>query len=115
MSNFSLGIFQNIEREISDTTKEMVKKCFNQSELVYACCFCSYSTANKYNFESHICIHTGDRPYKCPHCDKRFTQKHVLQNHILVHFGIKPYVCSVCNQSFRRTSYLNLHKKRYGH
>lgn len=52
----------------------------------FPCSVCGKEFGRKYNMETHMKIHTGERPFQCEVCKKRFIQKGTLKTHMLVHF-----------------------------
>ncbi|KAI1887786.1 hypothetical protein AGOR_G00193950 [Albula goreensis] len=64
---------------------------------LYTCSQCCYFSDRKNNYVQHIRTHTGERPFQCPHCPYTSSQKTHLTRHMRTHSGEKPFKCDVCS------------------
>ncbi|XP_069482216.1 RE1-silencing transcription factor [Ambystoma mexicanum] len=64
---------------------------------VYTCHECSYFSDRKNNYIQHIRTHTGERPYQCIVCNYQSSQKTHLTRHMRIHSGEKPFRCDQCS------------------
>ncbi|XP_029456885.1 RE1-silencing transcription factor isoform X2 [Rhinatrema bivittatum] len=64
---------------------------------VYTCSQCSYFSDRKNNYIQHIRTHTGERPYQCSVCPYSSSQKTHLTRHMRTHSGEKPFKCEQCS------------------
>ncbi|XP_030050420.1 RE1-silencing transcription factor [Microcaecilia unicolor] len=64
---------------------------------VYTCSQCSYFSDRKNNYIQHIRTHTGERPYQCSMCPYSSSQKTHLTRHMRTHSGEKPFKCEQCS------------------
>ncbi|XP_051026210.1 RE1-silencing transcription factor [Acomys russatus] len=64
---------------------------------VYTCSKCNYFSDRKNNYVQHVRTHTGERPYKCELCPYSSSQKTHLTRHMRTHSGEKPFKCDQCS------------------
>ncbi|KAI9332886.1 hypothetical protein DFJ73DRAFT_630162 [Zopfochytrium polystomum] len=65
---------------------------------------CSKSFTRRYNLQSHLRCHSGERPYCCDLCSLTFSRKHDLRRHTRsLHSVDRPHLCTHCNLSFARS------------
>nr|XP_020729529.1 RE1-silencing transcription factor-like [Odocoileus virginianus texanus]XP_020729531.1 RE1-silencing transcription factor-like [Odocoileus virginianus texanus] len=64
---------------------------------VYTCGKCNYFSDRKNNYVQHVRTHTGERPYKCELCPYSSSQKTHLTRHMRTHSGEKPFKCDQCS------------------
>ncbi|KAG8454514.1 hypothetical protein GDO86_000942 [Hymenochirus boettgeri] len=65
--------------------------------ILYTCSQCSYFSDRKNNYIQHIRTHTGERPYQCIICPYSSSQKTHLTRHMRTHSGEKPFKCEQCS------------------
>ena len=71
---------------------------YRQEHPTNRCEFCGKGFQWRYQLESHILTHTGEKPLTCEECGKSFAQRNGLQTHIkAVHTLIRPHKCDMCN------------------
>ncbi|TPX70440.1 hypothetical protein SpCBS45565_g01816 [Spizellomyces sp. 'palustris'] len=72
---------------------------------------CTKSFTRKYNMNSHIRCHSGEKPFVCPHCpDVSFARKHDLRRHVIcLHNVERPFGCDHCTLRFNRSDALKRH------
>ncbi|XP_066576557.1 RE1-silencing transcription factor isoform X2 [Amia ocellicauda] len=63
---------------------------------LYTCSQCCYFSDRKNNYVQHIRTHTGERPFRCPYCKYSSSQKTHLTRHMRTHSGEKPFKCESC-------------------
>ncbi|KAI8812282.1 hypothetical protein BJ742DRAFT_673740 [Cladochytrium replicatum] len=79
---------------------------------MYCCPFegCGKMFTRRYNLQSHLMVHSGERPYKCPSCGASFSRQHDLRRHVRsLHSEDRPHHCHHCNLSFARSDALKRH------
>ncbi|XP_064193830.1 RE1-silencing transcription factor-like [Anguilla rostrata] len=64
---------------------------------LYTCAECCYFSDRKNNYVQHIRTHTGERPFHCPYCQYTSSQKTHLTRHMRTHSGEKPFKCDNCS------------------
>lgn len=77
------------------------------------CESCGKIFTNKYNFQKHRLIHSGQKPFLCGECGKSFRQKNHLVDHQRIHSGNRPFVCDVCSKTFSQKQNLKKHQQRH--
>ncbi|KAI9105978.1 hypothetical protein DFS34DRAFT_40275 [Phlyctochytrium arcticum] len=72
---------------------------------------CTKAFTRKYNMNSHIRCHSGERPFLCPHCENAsFARSHDLRRHIAcLHKEDRPFKCNHCTLRFNRSDALKRH------
>lgn len=83
----------------------------HNNERTFNCKKCGEKFVTKWDFETHIKLHSKPHPFKCPvkECDKEFrNEKHYIQ-HLRQEQNIKPYTCNICNKRFDRKYNLKTH------
>ncbi|RKO92219.1 hypothetical protein BDK51DRAFT_2844, partial [Blyttiomyces helicus] len=75
---------------------------------------CTKEFTRRYNLESHLRCHKGERPFVCPHCTTSdaasFARKHDLRRHIhSLHTEKRPHRCLHCPLTFSRSDALRRH------
>ena len=79
----------------------------------YVCESCGKIFGNKYNFQKHQLIHSGQKPFLCGECGKSFRQKNHLVDHQRIHSGKKPFACNICSKRFSQKQNLKKHCQRH--
>ncbi|KAL4641571.1 RE1-silencing transcription factor [Arapaima gigas] len=64
---------------------------------LYTCSQCCYFSDRKNNYVQHIRTHTGERPFRCPYCEYSSSQKTHLTRHMRTHSGERPFKCETCS------------------
>ncbi|XP_048825760.1 RE1-silencing transcription factor [Brienomyrus brachyistius] len=64
---------------------------------LYTCAQCCYFSDRKNNYVQHIRTHTGERPFRCPYCKYSSSQKTHLTRHMRTHSGERPFKCETCS------------------
>jgi hypothetical protein len=80
---------------------------------------CTKTFTRRYNLQSHLRCHSGERPFVCKFCPASFSRKHDLRRHTRsLHSADRPHLCVHCNLSFARSDALKRHldaeAKRWG-
>ncbi|KAI9363497.1 hypothetical protein DFJ73DRAFT_610004, partial [Zopfochytrium polystomum] len=71
---------------------------------------CTRVFPRRYNLDSHMRHHTGERPHGCDLCTARFAHMHDLRRHKnSVHSLSRPFLCRRCNRSFKRENTYQRH------
>jgi KRAB domain-containing zinc finger protein len=78
-------------------------KCFK-------CKYCSKLFSSRYNLETHLVTHTGERNHKCDVCGKNYSTKSSLKNHKATHSDAKNFKCDQCPKLFKTNRRLYVHK-----
>lgn len=76
---------EGYQRASAEGRREIVVDGGNGEMRSYECCFCSYRSFKRFNYERHMRTHTGERPYSCPHCPYRATRKISVDQHMIRH------------------------------
>lgn len=100
---------QNPNDERQKSNNFLPKASFE--ELI--CESCGKLFTNKYNFQKHRLIHSGQKPFLCGECGKSFRQKNHLVDHQRIHSGNRPFVCDVCSKTFSQKQNLKKHLQRH--
>ncbi|KAG9345452.1 hypothetical protein JZ751_008596 [Albula glossodonta] len=64
---------------------------------LYTCSQCCYFSDRKNNYVQHIRTHTGERPFRCTYCKYSSSQKTHLTRHMRTHSGERPFKCDSCS------------------
>ncbi|KAJ3454415.1 hypothetical protein MRS44_018309 [Fusarium solani] len=112
------------ESESSESEQEAEQRRFavpkRTKQTEFKCPHCSKVYAKKYNLESHLRSHTGDRPYECDDCGDAFARASDYNRHMKKHTGERQYVCRGvlqngaswgCGKAFSRADTLRTHYK----
>ncbi|KAJ3192414.1 Metallothionein expression activator, partial [Dinochytrium kinnereticum] len=71
---------------------------------------CDKTFTRRYNLQSHLRCHSGERPFTCRFCTATFSRKHDLRRHTRsLHSEDRPHHCRHCNLSFARSDALKRH------
>ncbi len=57
----------------------------------FACAYCDYKAARRWQITVHERTHTDERPYPCPHCDMKFKASSARLVHLRLHTGERPF------------------------
>jgi hypothetical protein len=86
----------------------------------FKCDHCSRVFTKRYNLESHLRTHLGERPFKCQICGRAFARSSDHVRHMKKHSGERAHVCQGilqngtpwgCGKSFSRADILGSHHK----
>jgi hypothetical protein len=86
----------------------------------WTCQPCNKVFKKKYNYDSHMHKHTGDKPYKCNRCDYSSARQSDYKRHLLTHSTQRNFVCQGflnngerwgCGKSFSRADILSQHHR----
>ena len=89
---------------------------FDIDESNFTCPFCNkvFGEKQKYLFNAHYKIHTGEKDQPvCKECNKVFATHAILKLHESVHTGEKKHECDVCHAKFRLKRSLNNHYRTH--
>lgn len=75
----------------------------------FHCERCDKSFTEKFYYNEHQLIHTGEKPFSCSKCPKKFIRKKDYKVHFKTHSDDKPFECTICNKTFALKSRLNRH------
>ncbi|KAJ3193813.1 Metallothionein expression activator [Irineochytrium annulatum] len=71
---------------------------------------CEKTFTRRYNLQSHLRCHSGERPFRCDFCPATFSRKHDLRRHTRsLHSEERPHLCMHCSLSFARSDALKRH------
>ncbi|KAH3897425.1 hypothetical protein DPMN_021613 [Dreissena polymorpha] len=90
------------------------------------CAVCGKTLSSKFQLDTHMRTHTGERPFRCETCGKGFTQKGTLKRHRLILYGYSKrehalivvaestdWACMECGRQFSRRSHLDIHLRSH--
>ncbi len=84
--------------------------CRPQSEKVFKCTMCAYSSKTKGSLSLHLVRHTGEKRHKCTACEHATGVISNLYNHMRrKHPHTKPFKCTVCDKAFVTPRLLRKH------
>ncbi|XP_046404755.1 zinc finger protein 497-like [Ischnura elegans] len=75
----------------------------------YECPHCGKRISRRFDFESHLRIHSGIKPFECHVCHATFNLKKRLKAHMNVHLAMKLFICAYCMRKFKSKDALRLH------
>jgi len=95
----------------NNTTTASNRRCnsTNQTQKIFKCHLCLFSSPLKSKLERHMQKHPGEKPLKCQLCKYSTSQKSHMKIHLLVHTSEKPFKCSICSYSTARKDSLKTH------
>lgn len=68
--------------------------------------------ASSAELRTHLASHvTLKPPFNCPVCLKTFSNKYNVQTHMVIHTGERPFKCDLCSKSFKQKSHMIAHKR----
>jgi hypothetical protein len=76
-----------VERQYVRPEKQLYQK------KIFHCEYCDKTFAKKFNMQSHMVRHTGDRPFRCTDCGAVFSRFSDMTRHKKVHSDVRRHVC----------------------
>uniref|UniRef100_A0A8C2UZJ4 RE1-silencing transcription factor n=1 Tax=Chinchilla lanigera TaxID=34839 RepID=A0A8C2UZJ4_CHILA len=67
------------------------------SERVYKCIICTYTTVSEYHWRKHLRNHFPRKVYTCGKCNYFSDRKNNYVQHVRTHTGEKPFKCDQCS------------------
>nr|XP_033771079.1 RE1-silencing transcription factor [Geotrypetes seraphini] len=84
-----------------------------ESERVYKCTICTYTTVSEYHWKKHLRNHFPRKVYTCSQCSYFSDRKNNYIQHIRTHTGERPYLCSMCPYSSSQKTHLTRHMRTH--
>lgn len=76
------------------------------------CPICSYTSTEAAELRCHMASHVSFQPpFNCPVCYKTFSNKYNVQTHMVIHTGERPFECNICFKSFKQKSHMHAHQR----
>ncbi|KAJ3125432.1 hypothetical protein HK101_005926 [Irineochytrium annulatum] len=100
--------------DVSSSLKDGAVKRRRKPPKMHACTYegCERTFPRRYNLNSHMLSHTGERPYCCIQagCGVKFARRHDLRRHErTMHDETRPFGCATCSHRFAKLELLNRH------
>ncbi|XP_071439187.1 uncharacterized protein [Hetaerina americana] len=108
-------IYKGTEEDLTDSLGDMGGVPYmgrghdKASRTGYKCPHCGKSISRRFDFESHLRIHSGIKPFECHICHATFNLKKRLKAHMNVHSAMKLFICAHCQRKFKSKDALRLH------
>ncbi|GFY59530.1 zinc finger and BTB domain-containing protein 7A [Trichonephila inaurata madagascariensis] len=94
-------------KRYGSTLKSSAKLC----DMKY-CPICSYTSTEALELRCHMASHVSFQPpFNCPVCYKTFSNKYNVQTHMVIHTGERPFECNICFKSFKQKSHMHAHQR----
>lgn len=78
----------------------------------FECVECSRTFSKKFNYDSHMRIHSKDKPFSCSHCQRSFARESDCTRHESSHQIERRHKCNGCHKAFARLDTLRGHWRR---
>uniref|UniRef100_A0A8C3WHI1 RE1 silencing transcription factor n=1 Tax=Catagonus wagneri TaxID=51154 RepID=A0A8C3WHI1_9CETA len=83
------------------------------SERVFRCILCTYTTVSEYHWRKHLRNHFPRKVYTCGKCSYFSDRKNNYVQHVRTHTGERPYKCELCPYSSSQKTHLTRHMRTH--
>lgn len=78
----------------------------------FECIECARTFNKKFNYDSHMRIHSKDKPFSCSYCQRAFARESDCTRHETSHQRDRRYRCGGCQKLFARLDTMQGHWRR---